>query len=1209
MTADRRCAVRGYASSSLLAVFALLLWAAGARAGELDGGTARTYSLDPGDVGVPTTKWLGAGYARGPVRVLILEANPFSYSPFGRRLVEFREAFGFEVEYAFAGKSHGRYGSVDNARILRLLAENEYDCLLVWTSLPSFDQLGAQTKYQVLSAVADKGMGLVCTGRSPAVVLREDRRVPAPVKPVFGGIGLAGRYGQGERQAETYLQAYQVGKGCALDFQWRAFHRYRLATAGEFNAQAWSPECRIDGDYALAELGRAVLYAAGKAPEITFLASPPAVWALPLGTEGPQRSKWVLEVDGPPRDLTVQWRLRDLTGKVTQRGGETFEEASGRVACPVVITPPGAGHHYLDVFVDSPRGRETYGYSAVVAPMAAEVTVSLAAPAVEPGEPIAGTVRLAPVEGYAGTPPVAEGVRVELMDENDRVLAAQRLGPGGGEFAFDTTDLQRIYTRVAATLVAGTQPLARGHAVCNLLWRRQDRWSVVMWGAPRGPYAHWAWRKLWRTGVNVCMDNGSRYNMPQVPFSSQLKGEREGKPFRIDLRRSVGAKKNEETGRLELRPVPWNDEERFREEMLPLTDWVKGINRTRPVYVNNLWDEGPHAAKDMSEAGIQAYQAFLREEYRDDLALLNTEWQSAYESWDEVAPLTNDEAKAHAEGNHARWSDRKHFAEVNFGRTILRGFTEHWQAVDPQVRVGFEGSGKFGMDFDALFEESGFWCPYDGLYLEMVRSIAPADYIYGFWIGYTKVPEAIIHKTWRQVVNGAPSVWFWMFGGWGKFSGWLARNDMPYPSRQALIDECIQPLRQGLGDLLIQMDSVADGFGLYYSVAAANAGEFHGMDFNAPLGAATAWHNIIQDCGIQWLYTTKKRLLAGRVEKDGIRVLILPFIQALGQDEVAALRRFVEAGGTVIADLRPGVLSGHCRPVEHGPAEALFGIERTAVSRPVRVDGEVAVELAGQTVPLDLYNNRADGGIALTTGKALAAVKGAPPLFIVNEIGKGRAILLNFHVTQYNGQRALARGRRIRDFFRPLATALGIEAKVRVSLPDGAECPLTEINTWQSGSARLYALLKESAGAADAVLHLPKPAFAYEFRGGGGKNAAVALKGLKEGYARFVAVYPFDPGAPAVEAKPQRLKAGGTAEFALSMTGVPTGESAVFSYHTRLLSPQGAWLDIIPWSVQGEGGRATVRIRFAQNDPPGDYRLEVREVTTGRTAVGTVTVE
>ena len=39
-------------------------------------------------------------------------------------------------------------------------------------------------------------------------------------------------------------------------------------------------------------------------------------------------------------------------------------------------------------------------------------------------------------------------------------------------------------------------------------------------------------------------------------------------------------------------------------------------------------------------------------------------------------------------------------------------------------------------------------------------------------------------------------------------------------------------------------------------------------------------------------------------------------------------RRFVEAGGTVLADLRPGVFDEHVKPVPGGQLDDLFGIRR-----------------------------------------------------------------------------------------------------------------------------------------------------------------------------------------------------------------------------------------------------------------------------------------
>jgi hypothetical protein len=82
--------------------------------------------------------------------------------------------------------------------------------------------------------------------------------------------------------------------------------------------------------------------------------------------------------------------------------------------------------------------------------------------------------------------------------------------------------------------------------------------------------------------------------------------------------------------------------------------------------------------------------------------------------------------------------------------------------------------------------------------------------------------------------------------------------------------------------------------------------------------------------------------------------------------------------------------------------------------------------------------------------------------------------------------------------------------------------------------------------------------------------------------------------------------AGETVRFDLSMVGAPAGDETLFSYHTRLLNPKGEWVDVIPWSAQGTAGKASVAWRVAENDPEGEWTLEVKEVTTGRTAKSTI---
>lgn len=54
-----------------------------------------------------------------------------------------------------------------------------------------------------------------------------------------------------------------------------------------------------------------------------------------------------------------------------------------------------------------------------------------------------------------------------------------------------------------------------------------------------------------------------------------------------------------------------------------------------------------------------------------------------------------------------------------------------------------------------------------------------------------------------------------------------------------------------------------------------------------------------------------------------------------------------------------------------------------------------------------------------------------------------------------------------------------------------------------------------------------------------------------------------------------------------------TGDGTIFSFQTRLLNPEGEWVDVIPWSVQGRSGEASVAWRAAENDPAGAWNLEI----------------
>ena len=156
-------------------------------------------------------------------------------------------------------------------------------------------------------------------------------------------------------------------------------------------------------------------------------------------------------------------------------------------------------------------------------------------------------------------------------------------------------------------------------------------------------------------------------------------------------------------------------------------------------------------------------------------------------------------------------------------------------------------------------------------------------------------------------------------------------------------------------------------------------------------------------------------LRLGEFDARSTKVLILPLAFAMGL--VPRRRRFAtscENGGTVIADVRPALYDGHCKPLENGVLDDVFGIQRTGKQDAVEIDRLAVNDLNGAKLQMkwgnwhghDIYPAmKVDPTVSLTTGKALGRAYQVhywaaldTPVCVVNEFGKGRAVLLNFSV-------------------------------------------------------------------------------------------------------------------------------------------------------------------------------------------------------------------
>ena len=113
---------------------------------------------------------------------------------------------------------------------------------------------------------------------------------------------------------------------------------------------------------------------------------------------------------------------------------------------------------------------------------------------------------------------------------------------------------------------------------------------------------------------------------------------------------------------------------------------VRALHPYRPLYYS-LGDEtgiGDLAAFwdfDFSDFSLAAMREWLKSDY-DSLGALNQQWGTAFRRWDEVVPMTTDEAMKRSDENYSAWADFKEWMDIAFARALKSG-SDAVHAADP----------------------------------------------------------------------------------------------------------------------------------------------------------------------------------------------------------------------------------------------------------------------------------------------------------------------------------------------------------------------------------------------------------------------------------------------------------------------------------------------------------------------------------------------
>ncbi|MGE5532259.1 MAG: beta-galactosidase, partial [Bacteroidota bacterium] len=655
----------------------------------------------------------------------------------------------------------------------------------------------------------------------------------------------------------------------------------------------------------------------------------------------------------------------------------------------------------------------------------------------------------------------------------------------------------------------------------------------------------------------------------------------------------------------------------------------KMAQEVRPYGVTewSLGDESTLGQRDycISPSCLAAFRKYLQAQYRT-LDALNTSWGSSFASWEQAVPATL--AEVDRKPNLAPWLDHRRYMESLFAEyhDWCKGLiTKHI----PAARVGISGTPNVnsysGHDWWKLMQGPlTHLSSYGGVQREMQRSFArPGTFVSSF-LGYDYTDDdeqRARYGPWDLVFHGSNGVNYYTLVS-NTLNCPLIRPDMSLTNKAPWYFEEVAQLKSGFGRLFMSARYANDGIAVHYSPASVHAATATGLFDNRD--RLRRYDNNLSNLGmilsqlhLQYNFVHEEQMAKGDLSK--YRVLILPWSSAISAREAAAIREFVQKGGTVIADSYCGVRDDHGAP--RAMLDDLFGIKQTLTPPQLQ-----AADMTGPNAAVPVASGSADLGLA--GGRPLATI-GTMPAYIVNQVGKGKAIFLNSSFSNYAEVSAGGVAGEtldqevapetvtapIRSFVQSLLKDAAVQAPVLVTCR-GNEDAAVETSRLRLDQAELIGVVRGiTAGAVNASdllsckLTLPQKRFVYDSRAGKCLGEVTQIEDrLPRGIARVYALLPYQVGGVGLSA-PVRIQAGSPLELKLAVR--PTNAAATVGthvLHVTVAGPDGkprTWYDR---NVVAAGGRATLAIPLAFNDEPGTWTISVRDIATGVTGKTTVTV-
>ena len=661
---------------------------------------------------------------------------------------------------------------------------------------------------------------------------------------------------------------------------------------------------------------------------------------------------------------------------------------------------------------------------------------------------------------------------------------------------------------------------------------------------------------------------------------------------------------------------------------------------------HNPWRRSFVPGKDTNscrcEHCLRLFKEYAKNLFGADLTALNREWNTEFKTWEEVdRPIVNETVKDNEAPPESMWAyvlDHRRFDDVRVG-LFLKQAKEVVKGLDPQNRIGwgdvFKTSIWSGLDMYLMSQQ----CDNNQLDRDQVKWASFGSPTNAHWVGYQKKYSKIRENftAWWMMLWGNTAVTYY-----GKGDYPMHRPDFSFFDACKEMFRSMREIRErGYDRLLVghrQMDPVAihyDPTSIY--VAHLEDWTEDPQRFARAMGCGGRSYNefchqveqtyegLLASRGFQHFATAYAQLADGHFGRYGTpKLLLLPYTQCVSKKQAATLEKFVKEGGVLVGDIRSGARNGHGRALESGTLDHVFGIKRRAGKYPMRVradkDGEsIPVRFSeGFEEPFAMtFGAVGPGDVVADTAKALASYEldgEQQPAFLVNALGKGKSIYLNFMPTGYRivkdeglsdeqevDERVL-RGlaaQRFRQVFQKFVDYADLQVP--------AECPGLMKFRFADGKLT-YVCLGAGYKNNPAVWRTPhevtlrEKQHVYDSRRGkylGFTDRFDAEFSIPD--KLFALVYSLMPyKVEGIEIKPQQesVKPGETLRFEARLQPAETQQQRHVLW-LRVIDPRGEDIYWYGAVIETKDGVAKGRVDLALNDRPGQWKMVLTDTATG----------